>query len=69
MKKNVGNADKWIRIGVVAASVVLAAYGVFPWLIACLVAVIALVTGLTGYCPLYGVCGISTRRQTGKGAE
>lgn len=59
MKKTVGNVDRVIRT-IVGLAIILTGllaqswYGVFG--------LIFLVTGLTGYCPLYSLFGIKTCR-------
>ena len=63
MKKTVGNTDKLIRILLAVAIVVLIFVipltGVWVW-VAAAVALIALITALSGYCGLYSLLGIST---------
>lgn len=62
--KNVGSADKMIRI-VVAVVLAVIAYmyaaelGVWVWAVAA-VAVIALGTALLNFCPLYSIIGVKT---------
>jgi len=61
MPKNVGLLDKIIRLAVAAA---LAIFGLFQlstglWWVG-LLAVVPLVTGLTGYCPIWHLTGIRT---------
>lgn len=65
MLNNVGGIDRIVRIviGVVLAYVVYA-YPMAPlwqW-IAGIVAVIMLVTGAVGMCPIYRILGMSTRK-------
>ncbi len=58
MKKNVGSVDRGIRIVGGVALIALAAtgtVGVWGWL-----GVVALATGLVGWCPPYAVLGLST---------
>ncbi|MBX8638837.1 MAG: DUF2892 domain-containing protein [Candidatus Thermoplasmatota archaeon] len=60
MQKNVGPADRGVRI--VAGLLLLAAIFYTGGLLQILVAVIgliALVTGLSGYCVLYSIAGIN----------
>jgi hypothetical protein len=61
MSKNVGPADRIIRLilGVLFAGVAFTAAGVWAWA-AGIVAVIALVTGAIGFCPLYALLRINT---------
>jgi len=56
--------DRAVRIvlGVILVAGSLAGAIAAPWLYAVwLVAAIALVTGIVGFCPLYAVLGVSTR--------
>ena len=58
MKKNVGSVDRGIRIVGGVALIALAAtgtVGVWGWL-----GVVALATGLVGWCPPYAVVGLSS---------
>ena len=58
MKKNVGSVDRGIRIVGGVALIALAAtgtVGVWGWL-----GVVALATGLVGWCPPYAALGLST---------
>jgi len=58
MKKNVGTADRLIRIIAGAAILSLAFVGPeSPW---AYLGIIPLATGLIGWCPPYSVFGIST---------
>ncbi|MCC3159727.1 DUF2892 domain-containing protein [Hymenobacter sp. 15J16-1T3B] len=68
MIQNVGSYDRVIRIvlaAVVAASLLTLGARSFSgpemlaWL---LLPLVLLITGVTGYCPLYGLLGISTHR-------
>lgn len=60
MNINVGAVDKVVRIvvGVGLLSLILVLEGNVRWL--GLIGIVPLVTGLIGYCPLYGVLGLST---------
>ncbi len=66
MKKNVGTADKWIRIvvGLVLISLVFVgpktAWG---W-----IGIIPLATALINFCPIWAVLKISTRKEEQKAA-
>ena len=62
MKKNVGKTDQWIRIavGIAALLVVVFVQSNLRWL--GLIGLIPLITGLTGYCPLYSLFGICTNK-------
>ncbi len=60
MKLNVGGIDRILRIVVGAALVVATAMGQLPvwgW-----IGVIPLATGLVGFCPLYPILGVSTKK-------
>ena len=62
MKKNVGTADKWIRIilGVAVLSLLIWVPGGLKWL--GLIGLIPLITAFLGFCPLYVLFGISTNK-------
>jgi hypothetical protein len=63
LQKNTGNADRLIRlvIAAVLATVALAGVVAAPWsYVALALAGIMLATGLTGFCPIYAIFGIST---------
>jgi len=66
MKKNMGSADKVIRILIAAVIAVLfltkAITGTLG-IILLIVAIIFLVTSLVGFCPLYTLFGINTNRK------
>lgn len=60
MKLNVGGIDRILRIVVGAALVVATAMGQLPvwgW-----IGIIPLATGLVGFCPLYPMLGVSTKK-------
>jgi Protein of unknown function (DUF2892) len=57
MKTNVGKTDKSIRI---VLGIIIAAAGVYYQSLWGLVAIVALVTAFTGFCPLYSLFGINT---------
>ena len=62
---NVGSIDRVVRIALGIALVAAAATGTLTGLaltIGLVVAVIAVVTGAIGFCPLYYLLGISTAR-------
>jgi len=63
MKKNVGTADKWIRIilGVAVLSLLIWVPGGLKWL--GLIGLIPLITAFLGFCPLYALLHISTNRE------
>jgi len=62
MKKNVGNADKWIRIvlGIVLLSLILIIQNNWRWL--GLIGLIPLATAFLNFCPIYALLGISTNK-------
>ena len=62
LARNVGTADRLIRL--VIGILVLGLYGALepPWKYLTLVGLIPLGTALTGHCPLYTLLGISSRR-------
>ncbi|HAF49015.1 MAG TPA: DUF2892 domain-containing protein [Anaerolineaceae bacterium] len=65
MKKNMGSTDKIIRLVLAALIAVLYITNVIigTWAIVLgILAVILLVTGLVGVCPLYKLFGISTNK-------
>ncbi len=70
MKKTVGITDRVARVVIAAAGVAGAGVVGFStgWgVVLVVVAAVMLVTGLSGYCPLYSLFGISTRGSGGVG--
>lgn len=66
MKKNMGTADRVIRIAVAAVIAVLYFTNVITGLTAIILGVAAIIFALTsfmGFCPLYLPFGINTRRK------
>lgn len=63
MKRNIGKIDRQLRIGAGVAIEILYFSGVISATILAGLAAIFLITSIAGICPLYGVCGISTRRK------
>jgi uncharacterized protein (DUF58 family) len=59
MKKNMGNADRWIRVILGLAIIAAGVYFKSWW---GLIGIIPLATSLISTCPLYLPFGISTRR-------
>jgi hypothetical protein len=59
MKQNEGTVDRIIRI--VVGIVILALYPLIGWW--CLIGLIPLVTGITGYCGIYALFKISTKKK------
>ena len=57
MKTNVGGIDKVLRIGGGVALLAWAALGGPAW---AWIGVVPLATGLTGFCPVYPLLGMST---------
>ncbi len=66
MKKNIGSTDRWIRIalGVALLLVLLLVQSGWRWL--GLIGIIPLATAFMNYCPLYSLFGISTNKAKGK---
>lgn len=66
MKKILGGVDRTIRIvigGVLLAAAILAPIAT-AWQVGLIaVAAIALITGITGFCPLWHLLGINTRKR------
>ena len=63
MKKNMGNADKGLRIVAAIAIALLYYFNVISGTLAYIlmaVAIILLITSLVNFCPLYRVLGINT---------
>jgi hypothetical protein len=58
MKSNVGKTDKAIRI---VLGIIIAAAGIYFKSWWGLVALIPLITGFTGFCPLYKIVGLNSR--------
>lgn len=63
--KNVGNADRVIRIliSIGLFSLLFVLHGNLKWL--GLLGLIPLVTAIAGFCPLYAILHISSRKSTG----
>ncbi len=60
MKLNVGGIDRILRIVVGAALVAATVMGALPvwgW-----IGIVPLATGLVGFCPLYPLVGVSTKK-------
>ncbi|HEX5651628.1 MAG TPA: DUF2892 domain-containing protein [Chitinophagaceae bacterium] len=63
MKKNMGNADRLIRIIVAAVFIVIYFNNILPspWgLVLLILGIVFALTSLVGFCPLYTLFGIST---------
>ena len=66
MKKNLGTADRWIRIVLALIILVLYLTGVISGTLALILGIVALllfITALIGWCGLYTILGISTRKK------
>ncbi len=66
MKKNVGSADKWIRIVIGLFLISLVFWGphtAWGW-----IGLIPLATALVNFCPLYSILRVSTRKAEQKTA-
>ncbi len=66
MKKNMGSADKTIRVFIAAIVALLYFTGVITGTLAIVLMILALVfviTSLIGVCPLYPILGINTRKK------
>lgn len=59
MNKNVGTVDKIVRLSLAAVLAGMSYTGTIGWW-GYIVAIIPLVTGLIGWCPIYASGGIST---------
>ena len=67
MKSNLAVLDRILRLVLVAAIAVLYFVGVLPTVAAIILGVLALVflvTSIVGWCPLYALLGISTKKKT-----
>lgn len=67
MKKNMGNADRLIRLILAVVVGVLFYTGVVTGTVATVLLVLSVVfllTSLVGYCPLYALLGVSTCPKT-----
>jgi hypothetical protein len=65
MKKNLGIVDRWVRLALVALVAALYLGGVISGTAAIvlgILAVVFLLTSLVGFCPLYRLFGLSTRK-------
>lgn len=67
---NEGPADRLVRIVLAVALLYIAVVATGPLVYgALIVGLVALVTGLTGFCPTYTLFGISTLRKGARDAE
>ena len=72
MKKNMGHADKTIRLAAAAVLAVLLIAGVVKDTLAIVAAILAavfVITTLVGTCPAYIPFGISTKGKAGRGGS
>lgn len=63
MKRNMGKIDKIVRFTIAVIIALLVYYGVIQGALSYIlltVAAVFLLTSLTGFCPLYGFCGLNT---------
>lgn len=60
MKKNVGSADKVIRI-ILGFAII--AFGIFNQSLWGIVGIVPLVTSFIGWCPAYNLIGVSTDKK------
>ncbi len=58
MKINEAGWDRWVRVALGLGLLSLTFVGPQTWL--GLLGIVPLLTGLSGFCPLYGVLGLST---------
>lgn len=72
MKKNMGHADKTIRLAVAAVLAVLLIAGIVkgtPAIVAAILAAVFVITTLVGTCPAYIPFGISTKGKGRRGGS
>lgn len=62
MKKNVGSTDKWVRIVLGAALLLVLIFVQSAWRWVGLLGVVLIATSLINYCPLYSLFGINTNK-------
>jgi len=66
MKLNMGSWDRIIRLFVTPLVVILLITGVLNGTLAVILGIIAIIffiTGVTGFCPLYVIFGVSTKKR------
>jgi hypothetical protein len=66
LSRNLAKTDRAIRVGIGALALVLALAGWLPGLTGLAVlsfAWVPILTGLVGWCPVYTLLGVSTRRR------
>ena len=67
MKINMGSWDRIIRLLITLLVLILLIAGVLKGALAIILGIIAIIffiTGLTGFCPLYVIFGLSTKKNT-----
>ncbi len=64
MKQNVGKIDRILRIALTATLAVMFALGLIPAVIAVGAGLVLILTSTAGFCPLYKVCHISSKRSS-----
>ena len=64
MQHNVGTVDRIVRflVGSLLCAYTLFSHGPYNW-VGMMLGAIPLITGVFGFCPLYSVLGIDTRRR------
>jgi Protein of unknown function (DUF2892) len=66
MKMNMANADRWIRVVISAIFAILFFTGTVTGLVGYILlaaAVIFTFTSVSGFCPIYAMLGLSTRKK------
>ncbi len=69
MKKNMGTADKLLRVLVAAVIIILYATGLISGTLAIILGILAvvfLITSAVGFCPLYTLFKINTKKEDKK---
>lgn len=63
MKSNIGTKDKLVRLALSIAIIILFYLGIFSDIVGLVLlgfALVLAITSLIGYCPMYGIFGLST---------
>lgn len=66
MKANLGLLDKVVRVTISVLVIILFFTGIISGnilIIGLLIAAVLLITSSISYCPIYGVCGINTKKK------
>ena len=66
MKKNIGTVDGMIRVVVAIVTIFLFYNKIITDSLFIIIAVILLLTSLTGFCPLYSLLGLKTKHEQQK---